>query len=370
MEMEKEKSLRFEGDLLPEHELINKIKDTLENVCNKLSALSSEPLDNALSDLDRDKKLPSILKLSFYIEEWANNHTHEERRRVQTENDSTREHLSSSQDERARRADGKILSMPTQKSIRYVLCSWILDPPYDGTADTDTHDCSHEERSDFHQESSNITASDHPLSLKGNEKKVSKTSSDELAQSTSASKSPISSPSRGPHAPAHGIVSFKPPAESRPRNTSPWYRFSDCILIKPNPLYPPHPGKPNSSSDAKYVRAFCSTMTLRVSLLATHMAVVQRISPTELVYPYIEFPGPRSSDDFKIPLPLPLPVTLEELFYGVTKKVTFSKVEISRQGNTLLSKIHLDVDVKAGMYAGKKLKSILDVDGQSAVCPL
>jgi hypothetical protein len=38
---------------------------------------------------------------------------------------------------------------------------------YDGTADAGTHDCGHEERSDSHQESSNITVSDHPSSLKG-----------------------------------------------------------------------------------------------------------------------------------------------------------------------------------------------------------
>jgi hypothetical protein len=93
MEKESEKSLRFEGDLLPDYESINKIKDTLEKVCNKLSVSSSEPLDNALSNLDRDNKLPSILKLRSYIETWAINHTHEEDHRIQAETDSNRENL-------------------------------------------------------------------------------------------------------------------------------------------------------------------------------------------------------------------------------------------------------------------------------------
>ena len=92
-----------------------------------------------------------------------------------------------------------------------------------------------------------------------------------------------------------------------------------------------------------------------MSLSASHWGVVQRVSPTELVYPDIEFQGPDSTDGLKNPLRLPLPVTLEELFYGVTKKVTFSKVEYKWQGDILRSKMHLDVNVKAGMYAGKEI---------------
>jgi hypothetical protein len=64
----------FDAELLSDHELIDKIKDILENVCGKLPILSSEPLDNALSNLDKDNKLPSILKLSTYLESWAINH--------------------------------------------------------------------------------------------------------------------------------------------------------------------------------------------------------------------------------------------------------------------------------------------------------
>jgi hypothetical protein len=93
-----------------------------------------------------------------------------------------------------------------------------------------------------------------------------------------------------------------------------------------------------------------------VSLSASHWAVVQRVSPTELVHPYIEFQGSFPSDGLKNLLPLPLPVTLEELFYGVKKRVTLFKVENSGHNKNSRSKINLGVNVKAGMYAGKEIE--------------
>lgn len=201
---------------------------------------------------------------------------------------------------------------------------------HDSTADTDTHNYRHERHSNSHQESSNNTVPDHPISLKGKEKEVSASSSDELVPSTPASKFSKSSPGRGLLTPALGIITFRTPLGSRPGNSSPCYSFSDCVSIKPNPLYSPHPSTSNSLSDAKYVTAHCPIRkTIRVSLSDSHWRNL---------------------------LPLPLPVTLEELFYGVMKKVTFSKVEYCQQGKSLLSKIHLDVNVKAGMSAGQKIE--------------
>jgi hypothetical protein len=89
MEEENDDLFRVDGELLPDHELINKIKDILENGYEKLSISSIKPLDITISSLDRDNTLPSILKLSFYIEFWAIN---------RAQNDSTRENLSFSQE--------------------------------------------------------------------------------------------------------------------------------------------------------------------------------------------------------------------------------------------------------------------------------
>jgi hypothetical protein len=147
----------FDAELLSDHELIDKIKDILENVCGKLPILSSEPLDNALSNVDKDNKLPSILKLSTYLESWAINHSREANQRVQERPGPTQESLSFSQEEKIRQAefeekvkefkkrsadlekitieneiihrmfrpnaDGTILSMSIEKSVWYVLHS-------------------------------------------------------------------------------------------------------------------------------------------------------------------------------------------------------------------------------------------------------
>lgn len=77
---ENETPFHFDGELLPDHELINKIKDVLENACEKLSVSSSET-DDARSNLDKDNKISSILKLSMYLESWAINHSREENQR-------------------------------------------------------------------------------------------------------------------------------------------------------------------------------------------------------------------------------------------------------------------------------------------------
>lgn len=132
----KESSHHFEAELLSNHELIDKIKDVLENVCEKLPILSSEPLDNALSNLDEDNKLPSILKLSYYIEHWAINHIREERNRQAEFDKDVKELRANSKNLKQLqmenkifhqlfrpKADGKVLSMSTEESIRYVLHS-------------------------------------------------------------------------------------------------------------------------------------------------------------------------------------------------------------------------------------------------------
>lgn len=51
---ENENPFHFDGELLPDHELMNKIKDVPENACEKLSVISSETFDDALSNFDKD----------------------------------------------------------------------------------------------------------------------------------------------------------------------------------------------------------------------------------------------------------------------------------------------------------------------------
>lgn len=215
---------------------------------------------------------------------------------------------------------------------------------------------SHEKRINSHQQSSNDTASNPPVLLKGKEKEVSGPSSEESVQSTPASSSPKSSPGRSLRMLPPGIRGFRSPMGSRPGSVSPWYIFSDCVSVKLNALYPPYPGTSSPFLDPNYVRAHCPTeKQIWVSLSAFKREIVQRVSPTELVYPNIEVQGLNPSDGLKDLLPLPLPVTLEELFYGVTKRVTF-KMETNQYGKILRNKIHLDVNVKAGMYAGKEIE--------------
>ncbi|KAJ5646102.1 hypothetical protein N7490_002474 [Penicillium lividum] len=205
MEKKKENSHHFEEELLPDYDLVNRIKDILENVCETLSTLSSEPLDNALSNLDNDNKLPSILKLSCYIQYWAIDHTREElNRKAQFENEYME-------------------LMRNSKNIKDIILEneiyhRMFRPKADGAilSLSDENSISHKESSEPHQEASDNTASSHSISLNGKEKEVSGSISDKLAQSTPASpasKSLMSSPGRGLHAPAPGIISFECPIQ-------------------------------------------------------------------------------------------------------------------------------------------------------------
>lgn len=93
-----------------------------------------------------------------------------------------------------------------------------------------------------------------------------------------------------------------------------------------------------------------------MSLSASRWTIVQRISAIELIYPNIKLQGLRSSDDLRRILHLPLPVTLEELFYGVTKKMIFFRVGNNQQSGDSRSKIHLDVNVREGISAGRGIE--------------
>jgi hypothetical protein len=167
------------------------------------------------------------------------------------------------------------------------------------------------------------------------------------------------------------IMSFAAPAGSRGGNRTFIYEFSDTVLFKPNPLYPPHSGKIVSGVEpGTSVTATCpGKPNIRVSLSADHDALVQRPSPTRLVYPAADINVSHPNGKMRTKLGLPLPMTLEELHDGATKEVVVFRTDANTEGSER-KQITLDIRVNRGINAGQEIQATVELSQGHAKCTI
>jgi hypothetical protein len=135
------------------------------------------------------------------------------------------------------------------------------------------------------------------------------------------------------------------------------YAFSDNIEIKPNALYNPEMRGAPPSVESRIVKANSryKDRGVAVSVARDFPAIVQRLDGDRVVYPESSsFCTYQSSVNLEHgELRLPLPLTLEELFRGVTKRVSFSRI-IGRNkssGVLLRESVAMNIWIEPGVRA-------------------
>jgi hypothetical protein len=154
------------------------------------------------------------------------------------------------------------------------------------------------------------------------------------------------------------VMSFAAPAGSRGGNRTFIYEFSETVLFRPNPLYPPRSGRiVSQAASATTVTATCpGKPDIRVALSESQNAKVQRPSPTRLVYPATDISTPEPNSQMSTKVGLPLPMTLEELYSGTTKEAVVFRTNRSSEEDGRRQVI-LNIHIDAGMIAGQEIQA-------------
>lgn len=155
------------------------------------------------------------------------------------------------------------------------------------------------------------------------------------------------------------IIRFPAPVTDRTGDRPAFeYAFSDNLKITPNALYNPEIRAFPASPASRTVSARSGVNEIKVSISADYPATVLRLAQDHIVYPESEhYPVGYTQSNETGQLRLPLPLTLEEIFTGVTKKVTFFRI-VGRDNNGSLKKRQVDmkVNVEPGVRRGQSVR--------------